>query len=551
MELKKISLLMIVFFILAIQSEGQLYNNGATIKIQSGASVFVAGDVQNNSAGVISNDGKLEVQGSFTNNATYNSVTLDDSLILSGGGNVTLNGGASTLNYITINKTANTNNVTLTGSTLLGTKLDYISGNFTTDPITNPSFVFSAPVSAIFNFTPGREITGKVTRTSWVNGAAVVFNQPNMLVTTNGGTAPSTFTVLMIPQSGGGDPTLAEREVKRKFQFTQTGGTAFTSDIRFAYLDGELNTNTEANLVPWDLITTEWNGRLTPVTRDIAVNYVSTTGIPFTELSNEWKLADPRYTFNATAFMRGPWNGSTAMNTSLNSGGILPTTQPYNTTPFNYTGTETVGAIPNANVVDWVLVELRKPATGLPQDALSSTIIGRKAGFVLNNGLVVDIDGVTPISFDISKQGSAFMVVRHRNHLGVMSNALGSNAAGTFTNDYSLLANSYKPTGAPSNPVVLLPGVGGKYGMWGGDANKNGVVNVTDINVIKFAISASATGYVFTDANLNNAINATDVSFTKATIASTGTGGTPLKTNNNNATYFIISNLPDPVNVDK
>ncbi|MFZ1529847.1 MAG: hypothetical protein WAT19_13910 [Ferruginibacter sp.] len=540
MPFKKLQLLTAACSFFAMEGFAQLYNNGATIKIQPGALVFVQGDVQNNAGSTLTNDGKLEVQGNFTNAATYNTTTADDSLTLSGGNNVTLNGGAASISYLTINKTANTNNVTLAGNTTVGVKLDYLSGNLTTDPI-NTSFVLSSPVTAVYNFTAGREITGRVQRTGWTNGVARVFNQPNMQVTTNGGTNPTDFTVNMIPQAGGGDPTLAEREVKRKFVFTQTGGTGFTTDMRFAYQDGELNTNTEPGLVPWFLNAgTEWNGKLTPITRDGVNNYVSYTGITTTELANEWKLADAKYTMNATLALRGPWNG-TAMNTSLNSGGIIQLTQPYNTTPFNYTGTESVGAIPNANVVDWVLVELRKPSTGLPQDAASATIVGRKAGFLLNNGTVVDLDGVTPIAFDITKQGSAFMVVRHRNHLGVMSNSLPSNASGTFTNDYTVLANSYKPAGAPSDPVILLAGASGKYGMWGGDANKNGAVNITDVNAVKFAISNSLSGYQLTDTNMNTGINASDYNLSKATISLSGTTGAPGRT------PLVTTNIPDPI----
>lgn len=541
MPFNKLQLLTAACSLFAMQGFAQLYNNGATIKIQPGALVFVQGDVQNNAGSTLTNDGKLEVQGSFTNAATYNTTTADDSLTLSGGNNVTLNGGASSISYLTINKTANTNNVTLAGNTTVGVKLDYLSGNLTTDPL-NTSFVLSSPVGAVYNFAADREITGRVQRTGWTNGVARVFNQPNMQVTTNAGTAPTDFTVNMIPQAGGGDPTLTEREVKRKYLFTQTGGTGFTTDMRFAYQDAELNTNTEPGLVPWYLAGgTEWNGKLTPITRDGTNNYVTYTGITSTELANEWKLADAKYTMNATALLRGPWNNVSAMNTNLNSGGIIQLTQPYNTTPFNYTGTESVGAIPNVNVVDWVLVELRKPSTGLPQDAASATIIGRKAGFLLNNGTVTDLDGVTPISFDIAKQGSAFMVVRHRNHLGIMSNSLPSNATGSFNNDYTVLANSYKPVGAPSDPVVLLGGASGKYGMWAGDANKNGVVNVTDINAIKLAISNSSTGYLLTDTNLSNGINATDVNITKATISLSGSTGAPGRIR------IITTNIPDPI----
>ena len=523
----------------------QLYNNGATITVQNGGYLMVAGNLQN-ASGTITNDGKLEVQGNFINAATYTSTGNEDSVIMSGTGIDTLTMGSSVINNLTINKTTGSDVIRLGSSVTVNSKLDYLSGTFTTDPILNPAFILTSPVSAVYNFSAGKEIIGVVKRTGWSNGTAIVFNQPNMHVTTNGGTNPTDLTVTMIPQSGGGDPTQTEREVERKFLFTQTGGSGFTADVRFAYLTTELNTNVEANIVPWELISSEWNARLTPITRDVVNHYVSTTGIPAADLALEWKLADPKYTFNVTAFLRGPWNG-TAMNTSLNSGGIIPLSQPYNTTPFNYTGTESVGSIPNANIVDWVLVEHRKPATGLPADATSATITGRKAGFLLNNGTVVDLDGVTPLSFNITKQGTAFLVIRHRNHLGVLSNSIPSNAAGTFANDYSVLANSYKASGVASDPVVLLSG-GTKYGLWSGDANKNGVVNVTDINATKVAIAGSLSGYLFTDTNLSNSINVTDVNLTKVTISSSGTGSAPSVANSNTVLGGKVqTNIPDSI----
>ena len=50
----------------SVGAKSQLYNNGATFTVQSGAYVMVAGDVKNIS-GTITNDGKIEVQGNFIN----------------------------------------------------------------------------------------------------------------------------------------------------------------------------------------------------------------------------------------------------------------------------------------------------------------------------------------------------------------------------------------------------------------------------------------------------------------------------------------------------
>lgn len=521
-------------------SRAQLVNNGGSIKIQPGAMVFVKGDVQNINGGNISNDGRLEVQGSFNNAASYTSATSEDSLILSGDGNVNLNGGSSLLNYVQLNKSANTNTVTLTGSTTIGTKLIYQSGTLSTNPAT--AFTLNANISVPFEFSPGREIIGKVQRTGWANGADVVFHQPNMRIATSNGTAPTAITVSMLPQSAGGDPSLAEREVKRSYQISRSGGTGFESSVSFAYADDELNNNLEPNLVPWQLISNEWNGFSGSITREGNANFVRVSGIGTDALDREWKLADPVYTMNTTAILRGAWNG-TSMNTSLRNASVIPLNQPYNTTPFNYSGLESVGSIP-ANVVDWVLVEFRKPSSGQASDAVSSSIIGRKAGFLLNNGTVVETDGVTPIAVSIQKQGAGFMVIRHRNHLAVMSNSLPSNETGTYSNDFRVLANAYKPAGAASDPMVLLSG-GLQYGLWSGDANKNGILNATDISAIRLAIAGSASGYQFTDVNLSNSINATDISLTRTSIAASASGGTPAR----NA-ETVQSNLPDAVTED-
>ncbi len=499
----------------AFIANAQLVNNGATIVVQTGGAIFCAGSFTNTS-GTVTNDGKIEVQGNFANSGTYNSTTADDSLILSGSGNATLSGGGATFRFLTINKVANTDLVTLTSTVNVGNKLDFLIGGFSTDYLANPNYSVTAPSLAVFNFAAGREIAGNVKRTGWINGSTVLFNGANMQVTTAGGTAPTDLMVTMLPQAFGGDPSQAEREVKRKFLFTPTGGSGYTTDVRFPYLTSELNValnaNTEANLVPWNLLSSEWNARLTPVSRDAANGWVITTGIDAASLAQEWKLADPRYIFRDTAILRGAWNGAD-MNTVIN--GILPTNQPYSASPFNYAGTESAASIPNANIVDWVLVELRKPSAGVATDAISSTIIGRKAGFLLRNGSIADLDGATPISFNITKQGSGnFITVRHRNHLGVMSNAIASNEAGTFINNFTALGNTYTNSGIPTPPMTLLGGT--KYGLWAGNAsNADGVVNSSDIGLVKSQANAALTGYQVTDVTMDATVNSSDIGLAK------------------------------------
>jgi len=136
------------------------------------------------------------------------------------------------------------------------------------------------------------------------------------------------------------------------------------------------------------------------------------------------------------------------------------------------------------------------------------------------------------------------MVIRHRNHLAVMSNSLPSNETGSYSNDFRVLTNAYKPAGAASDPLLQL-NAGGQYGMWSGDANKNGIVNATDISAIRLAIAGSVSGYQLTDVNLSNSINATDISLTRTSIAASASGGTPAR-----GAETVQTNLPDPVSTD-
>ncbi len=514
--LPKITTAVEVFGFLSLQGQAQLnVQSGATFFMQAGAQVTVQGDVQN--AGTLNNDGSLRVQGNYTNTGTYTAVGTAGVLEMYGTGNANLAPGSSPIANLTINKTAATDVVTLTASATVNNGFTLTNGVLTTNPAVTPAVALISPATTPYTFAAGKEVVGSVRRTGWTNGAARVFNQPNMQVTTNAGTAPTDLTVTMIPN---GDPTQAEREVKRKYTFAQTGGSGFTADVRYPYIASELNTNTEANLVPWRLVTSEWNARLTPVTRDVANDWVNTTGIPAADLLQEWKLADPNYTMNVTAYLRGNWNNPTLlMRNTLNTGGLLPLAQPYNAAPFNYAGTESVGAIPNANVVDWVLVELRKPASGLPADALIGTLIGRKAGFLLTNGTVVDLDGVTPMSLPISKQGSGnFIVVKHRNHVSAMSLAKASNATGDFTNNFSSLANVYQKPAATSAPIALLPGNATLYGLWQGDVNGNGSVTATDVSLVNNAIIGPSSGntniYNVRDVNMDRNVTSTDLSLT-------------------------------------
>ena len=113
--------------------------------------------------------------------------------------------------------------------------------------------------------------------------------------------------------------------------------------------------------------------------------------------------------------LQGPYNSSTGlMNSDLQSSGLIPIGEPYGTGNGEVT-TQTVldfSAVESDMIVDWVLVELRSSLTEVAET---------RAALLQRDGDVVDVEGVSPIRFMEVDPGEYYVVVKHRNHLGVMT----------------------------------------------------------------------------------------------------------------------------------
>ncbi|OQX73941.1 MAG: hypothetical protein B6D61_12035 [Bacteroidetes bacterium 4484_249] len=144
-------------------------------------------------------------------------------------------------------------------------------------------------------------------------------------------------------------------------------------------------------------------------------------------------------------------------------------------TDFDFNnGTESVASIP-AGVVDWVLVELRETSGG-PETATSNKKIMQRALFLNSDGGIVDLQGTREMKFDIpTVNDNLYMIVWHRNHLGVMTADPVSLDIAPIVYDFSAAeGNAY---GGSDGHKDLG---GGVYGMRGGDADYNQEITVQD-----------------------------------------------------------------------
>ncbi len=200
--------------------------------------------------------------------------------------------------------------------------------------------------------------------------------------------------------------------------------------------------------------------------------------------------------------LEGPFEGS-QMTTVLNDQNLIPLIQPFNTAPWNYDGDEGVVGIPGADIVDWLLIELRDTDGGAAS-ATSGRRIARQAAFLRSDGTIVSIDGTSPPEFDVSVNNNLYVVIWHRNHLGVISNNELVLSGDTYVYDFTTAAT--QSFGGTAAVKELAAGI---WGMAAADGNADGSVNTADhINV--WTPEAGLSGYYKGDYNLDQQVDNSD-----------------------------------------
>ncbi|MBN2102519.1 right-handed parallel beta-helix repeat-containing protein [bacterium] len=127
-------------------------------------------------------------------------------------------------------------------------------------------------------------------------------------------------------------------------------------------------------------------------------------------IGSEWDMgcyeyASPYVLISMKIFLEGPYL-SGIMSTDLSTQDYIPTTSPYSEDPRE------ASAIPN-DIVDWVLIQLRTDIEG--------PVILSKSVFLKNDGNLVSDDGLTSEIILNVPEGDYFIVVKHRNHLPVIT----------------------------------------------------------------------------------------------------------------------------------
>jgi hypothetical protein len=177
----------------------------------------------------------------------------------------------------------------------------------------------------------------------------------------------------------------------------------------------------------------------------------------------------------AKVYLQGPYDtGTNKMADALRQisvGPLFPLSTPYDTMPDfvkvnNYVMETITTAVrdnsdPDNAIVDWVWVELRA--------ANEVTVVATRSALLQRDGDIVDMDGTSEVQFPDTYEGNYFLMIRHRNHLGAMTNAMVSYVGGSPFVDFSDPALVTKGVAPTSARKLLETGV---YGLWAGNVNQ-------------------------------------------------------------------------------
>ena len=216
-------------------------------------------------------------------------------------------------------------------------------------------------------------------------------------------------------------------------------------------------------------------------------------------------VANIEYNVGAKVFLEGYYDVAAGeMRTDLMTGNLVPTSQPYNSAPFNYSGNESASTFPT-DTVDWVLVELRDASD-------FNTLVATKAVLLRKDGMLMEPDGTMGVIFVNIPSGFYHLAVYHRSHLAVLS---ASSVSTNQTTPFVDLTTSGTAAYSSGSAQLIEMGTSGVFAMHVGDYDGNGIVNNLDFNAWK-QDPAALNAYFPTDGDGNGIVNNQDFNRWKA-----------------------------------
>lgn len=513
-NMKNITLIIVLIFLGCFSGFSQsIVNNGSNIYVSDGTTLTFVSDYENLDDGDIRNDGQLHVKEDWTNNGLYGG-------IMSGTSGLTFFNGVST-QQIKGTTPSEFNNLNIESNVemysdvnvwnelyLSGGKINLLDNNLSyqgwSGISSSPDYYFIAEGAGRLNMFVDMMIP-----TTFPIGTAMSYAP--LTLSTN--TASDLFGVNLVADvlsTGNSGSTIPEIDDCVKLTWNVDAGYSTWVDYNLEVQWNATNEGVDFNRnqsAIGEYHSATWNGN--SATAAIGANpYIQS--IQNVTSNGSFAVGDMESPMtitldlivDVTALLEGAYNGY-EMLTLLNDDGHLPLSQPYHGSYWNYNGSESVASIPNAHVVDWVLVELRDAVDAT--SAIGTTVIERQAAFILVDGTIVGMDGFSDLQFNNAPTQNLFVVVYHRNHLSVMSANPLTESGGIYSYNFSTGATQAYSDGQSGQKEIVT----GIWGMFGGDGANGGHITDFDKNNI-WQPEAGTKGYSQADYNLDGQVENKD-----------------------------------------
>jgi len=195
----------------------------------------------------------------------------------------------------------------------------------------------------------------------------------------------------------------------------------------------------------------------------------------------------PPFELSVRVFLKGFIQSNAENHTQLNSLNLIPTSQPFNTSPWNYAGNEQITGAINPSISDWAFLRLFDQ---------NYNVLDEKAALIRNDGAIVDVNNQSTISFAIPETEVAYISIHHKSHIALIAQVNGNGLV-----DFSI-AGTAMGTDQTENIFGVECAVVG-------DFDANGIVNNLDYNVWT-QNSSAVNSYLSWDANGDGIVNNLD-----------------------------------------
>jgi len=446
-------------------------------------------------------DGNIVITGA--NFVLENANLINDGTIDAQGGTITFSGNtndatisgtsdSTIFNNLQIDKTSKI--VTLSTDIDINNEIEMVDGildlnnNILTLGETNGTIV--GENSSTYITSTG---SGEISKT-------MILNQPSTEIPGNMGieiTSTQNLGTTTIRRGHAAKTIGSNSAIERYFTVEPTTNSGLAATVRLYYQDHELNSLTEADLEMYQGDNDNWVHQSTNAS-DLSSNYIEVTNL---DSLNDYTLSKGLTKVKLKALLSGAYDASGLMNDDLRSGSLLPNNEPYTTLGYSHSGNESIvdgvfDITGNDAIVDWVYIELRDENT-------PSTVVATRAALIQKDGDIVDMDGTSNVTFDVTA-GNYYVVVNHRNHLGIMSASVL--ALSTTETTYDFTASLSNAQGAANGVEDLGSGY---YGLYSGDVDYNGQTQSSDLSPIILILGTA--GYLTEDTDMNGQVQTSDL----------------------------------------